>query len=185
MGTWQRESFCGSCGWPLKYPPVAEVPPEIRGYPDVPRGRSMKPAAVGNTVEGLRLLARHHPVLFGTGTIVLGAGAIMLAPTLLALGHGVMVTGLVVAALGLVAAFAGGDREAGSTVLGGIAIWAAGAGVSLVGSMLAVAGVLAILAGSGVAAKSVLEEVLRWRIEQQLNQKNVSELVDLSRRLSN
>jgi hypothetical protein len=102
MGTWQKESFCGSCGWPLKYPPVPEVPPEIRGYPDVPRGRSMKPAAVGNTLEGLRLLARHHPLLFGTGTIVLGAGAIMLAPTLIALGHGVMVTGLVVAALGRV-----------------------------------------------------------------------------------
>jgi hypothetical protein len=49
--------------------------------------------------------------------------------------------------------------------------------------MLAVAGILAILAGSGVAAKFVLEEVLRWRIEQQLRERSVSELTVLTRQL--
>jgi hypothetical protein len=52
-----------------------------------------------------------------------------------------------------------------------------------VGSMLAVAGVLAILAGSGVAAKFAVEEVLRWRIEQQLRERCVSEQKVLTRQL--
>jgi hypothetical protein len=70
-------------------------------------------------------------------------------------------------------------------VRAGVLILGAGTGITLAGNIIAVAGVIAIVAGCGVAAKYVLEEVLRWRIEQQIRQKNVSELVDLSRQLSN
>jgi hypothetical protein len=70
-------------------------------------------------------------------------------------------------------------------VMAGVLILGAGTGITLAGNIIAVAGVIAIVAGCGVAAKYVLEEVLRWRIEQQIRQKNVSELVDLSRQLSN
>jgi hypothetical protein len=58
-------------------------------------------------------------------------------------------------------------------------------GVTLVGNIIVVAGVIAIVAGCGVATKAALADVLRERIVAQLRQKNVSELVDLSRRLGN
>jgi hypothetical protein len=64
-------------------------------------------------------------------------------------------------------------------------ILGAGAGITLAGNIIAVAGVIAIVAGCGVATKTALADVLRERIVAQLRQKNVSELVDLSRRLGN
>jgi hypothetical protein len=62
-------------------------------------------------------------------------------------------------------------------------ILGAGAGVTLVDNIIAVAGVIAIVAGCGVPAKAAVTDALRQRIAAQLRQKNVSELVDLSRRL--
>jgi hypothetical protein len=181
--TWQRESFCGSCGWPLKQLTGRE-PLEVHPGLERPRRTSRGvPAGLGAAAGGAAAFAGQHPYVFGTGTVAAGAGALLLAPSIIGLGGGVMVAGCIVATLGLLSAFTGGEKEAGNMVMGGVLILAAGAGITLVGNIIAVAGILAILAGSGVIAKSVVEEVLRRRIEQQLRQRSISELTVLTRQL--
>jgi hypothetical protein len=185
MGTWQKESFCGSCGWPLKQL-MGREPMDV--HPGLERPRRLSrgvPAGLSAAVSEASAFAGQHPYVFGTGTVVAGVGALMLAPALLTLGSGVMVAGCIIVALGLLSAFSGGEKDAGNMVMAGILILGAGAGITLVGNIIAVAGVIAIVAGCGVATKAAVEDVLRQRIKAQLRQKNVSELVDLSRRLSN
>ena len=130
--SWQRESFCGSCGWPLKQLP-REEPLEIHPYPDRAHGPVGRRQGLGNTISGIRMFAGQHPFVFGAGVVAGGTGA----------------------------------------------------GIMLLANMLMVAGVMAVLTGSAVAAKAAVEYGVRKRIEQQLREKNLTELIGLSRQLEN
>lgn len=75
-------------------------------------------------------------------------------------------------------------EQAEKWITAGLLTLVAGAGIALVGFALTTVGVIAVVGGSGVATKATVEIVLRKRIEQQLKEKSITELIDLSRQLN-
>lgn len=184
QGIWQRETFCGSCGWPLKQLP-REEPLEIHPYPDRAPGPVGRRQELGNAISEVRMFAGQHPYVFGAGVVAGGTGVILLAPAIWAFGHGLMVAGGILSVLGILGAFAGSGKDAANTLAGGVLILATGAGIMLLANLLMAAGVMAVLTGSAVAAKAAVEYGMRKRIEHQLREKNLTELISLSRQLEN
>lgn len=75
-------------------------------------------------------------------------------------------------------------EQAEKWVSAGLLALVAGAGVALAGFALTIAGVVAVVGGAGTATKATVQAILRKRIESQLKEKSVSELIDLSRQLT-
>jgi hypothetical protein len=181
--SWQRESFCGSCGEPLKRGLQRDEPQEIHPYPE----REPPPnlgAGLNVLVDQLGECAKKHPFWFSAGMVAAGVGGIMLGPGLVTLGQGVMVIGGILIATGMLSVVYVEKAEAEKWISAGLLTLVAGAGIALVGFALTTAGVVAVVGGAGVATKATVEAILRKRIESQLRQKSISELVDLTRRLT-
>ncbi len=181
--TWQRESFCGSCGEPLKTELRREEPLHVKPYPDrsQPQKRSV---AIGELFDELSEFAKTHPFWFSAGALAAGAGALMLGPGLVALGQGVMLVGGILLATGMLSVFFAEKEDAAKLISAGLLTLVAGTGIALVGYVLTAAGIVAVVAGSGVATKATVQHLLRKRIEKQLRSKNVTELLTLSRQLN-
>jgi hypothetical protein len=60
----------------------------------------------------------------------------------------------------------------------------AGAGIALAGFALTAAGIVAVVGGTGAATKATVEVILRKRIEKQIREKSITELVSISKQLN-
>jgi hypothetical protein len=181
--SWQRESFCGSCGEPLKRGLQRDEPQEIHPYPE-----REPPPNLGDGLNGLvdelALCARQHPFWFSAGALAAGVGGIMLGPGLVTLGQGVMAIGAILVSTGMLSVLYVEKEQAEKWIAAGVLTLIAGAGIALAGFALTTAGVVAVVGGAGTATKASVELILRRRIESQLKEKSISELVDLTRQLT-
>jgi uncharacterized membrane protein HdeD (DUF308 family) len=180
--TWQRESFCGSCGEPLKMGMQRDKPLDINPYPD--RNPHKLRFEINSLLDELGECAKKHPFWFSSGAVAAGVGGILLGPGLVTLGQGVMVIGGILIATGMVSVVYTEKSEAEKWITAGLLTLVAGAGIALVGFALTTAGVVAVVAGTGVATKAAVEGILRRRIEKQIQEKSITELIGISRRLS-
>jgi hypothetical protein len=181
--SWQRESFCGSCGEPLKTGLQRDEPQQIHPYPD----RNPPPKlrfAINDLLDELGECARKHPFWFSAGALAAGVGGILLGPGLVTLGQGVMVIGSILVATGMLSVLYVDKEQAEKLIAAGLMTLVTGAGIALAGFILTAAGIVAVVGGTGVATKATVEIVLRKRIEQQLKDKSITELINLSRQLN-
>jgi hypothetical protein len=74
---WQRESFCGSCGEPLKTGLQRDRPQEIHPYPDRDPPPKLR-FVINDLLDELGECARTHPFWFSAGALAAGVGGIML-----------------------------------------------------------------------------------------------------------
>jgi hypothetical protein len=181
--SWQRESFCGSCGEPLKTGLQRDEPQAIHPYPDRDPPPKLR-FVINDLLDELGECARKHPFWFSAGALAAGVGGILLGPGLVTLGQGVMVIGAILASTGFLSVVYVEKEQAEKWIAAGLLTLVAGAGIALVGFALTAAGVVAVVGGTGVATKATVEEILRKRIEKQIREKNFSELLDISRRLN-
>ena len=181
--TWQKESFCGSCGEPLKTGLRRNEPEEVRPYPDRDTPPNLR-GGLNNLIEQLSACAKQHPYLFSAGALAAGAGAIMLGPGIVTLGQGVMVIGGILTATGMLSVVYTEKEQAERWIASGLITLVAGAGIALVGFALTAAGIVAVVGGSGVATKAAIEGILRNKIKSQLREKSIKELLDVTRQLS-
>jgi len=182
--TWQRESFCGSCSEPLKRGMQRDKPLDIHPYPD----RAPPPKLrfeINGLLDELGECAKKHPFWFSTGAIAAGVGGIMLGPGLVTLGQGVMVIGGILVSTGMLSVVYVEKAEAEKMISVGLLTLVADAGIALVGLAMTTAGVVAVVAGSGIATKATVEKILRRKIEKQMREKSITELIGISRQLSN
>jgi hypothetical protein len=182
--TWQRESFCSSCGEPLKTALRRDEPLNIKPYPDNPRKSGEVRLAVGEILEQLSGFAKRHPYLFSASAVAAGIGGIILGPGLVTIGQGVMLIGGILLATGMLSVVYVEKEQAEKWIAAGLLSLVAGSGIVLVGYALTVAGIVAVVGGSGVAVKTTAEEMLRRRIEKKIRDKSISQLIDISRRLT-
>jgi hypothetical protein len=180
--SWQRESFCASCGEPLKTNLRRDEPQEIHPYPDKPAPNLKN--GINDLLDQLGECARKHPFWFSAGALAFGVGGILLGPGLVTLGQGVMVIGAILASTGFLSVLYVEKEQAEKWISAGLLTLVAGGGIALVGFALTTAGVVAVVGGTGVATKATVEEILRKRIEKKIREKNFSELLDISRRLN-
>ncbi|WP_136065290.1 hypothetical protein [Pontiella sulfatireligans] len=96
-----------------------------------------------------------------------------------------MAIGGILIATGMLSVVYVEKSEAEKWISAGLLTLVAGAGIALAGFALTTAGVVAVVAGSGVATKATVEEILRRKIEKQMREKSISELIGISRQLSN
>jgi hypothetical protein len=181
---WQKESFCGSCGEPLKTSLRRDQPLHADPYPDAPPKSVNVSLAVGGMVDQLCQFAKEHPFLFSAGALVAGAGAIMLGPSLITLGKGVMVIGGILVATGMLSVLYVEKEQAEKWISAGLLTLIAGFGIALIGLALTAAGIVAIVGGTGVATKATVEEILKRRITKQMEGKSIVELIELSKQLN-
>lgn len=179
--SWQKESFCGSCGEPLKTALRRDEPQPITPSPEKPPNLKY---GINQLIDELVMCAKKHPYWFSAGAIAAGIGGIMLGPGLVTLGQGVMLIGGILTATGMLSVLYTDKGQAEKWISSGLLTLVAGAGVALVGFALTAAGVVAVVAGSGIATKAAVQTILRKRIESQLKEKSISELIDLSHRLT-
>ncbi len=180
---WQQESFCGSCGEPLKKGLQREEPLDIHPYPErnAPQGLRLE---LSSLIDQLGRCAKTHPFLFSTGAVAAGIGGIMLGlEVLVTLGQGVMVIGGILLATGMLSVVYVEKEQAEKWIAAGLLILVAGTGIALVGYALTAAGIVAVVGGSGMAVKETAEQILRRRIEKKIQDKSISQLIDLSRQL--
>ncbi|VGO23265.1 hypothetical protein SCARR_05372 [Pontiella sulfatireligans] len=75
-------------------------------------------------------------------------------------------------------------EQAEKMISAGLLTLVAGAGIALAGFAMTTAGVVAVVAGSGEATKATVMEILRRKIEKQMREKSISELIGISRQLN-
>ncbi|WP_136078983.1 hypothetical protein [Pontiella desulfatans] len=140
---------------------------------------------INGLLDQLGECAKKHPFWFSAGMVAAGVGGIMLGPGLVTLGQGVMVIGGILVAAGMLSVVYIEKAEAEKLISAGLLTLVAGAGIVLVGFALTTAGIVAVVGGTGVATKATVEEVLRRKIEKQMREKSISELIGISRQLKN
>lgn len=182
--TWQRESYCGSCGEPLKTQLRRVDPLDIHPCPE--RSPPLKPGAVINDlINQLKACAKAHPYWFSAGALVAGAGGILLGPGLVTLGQSVAIIGAILVGTGMLSVAYVEKAQAEKWIAAGLVTLVAGAGIALIGYALTAAGVVAVVGGSGIATKATVQSILRKRIEKQLRDKNINDLLRIARQLEN
>jgi hypothetical protein len=181
---WQKESFCGSCGESLKTGMQRrDEPQEIHPYPD--RNPPPKPGLVINKLlNELGECAKKHPFLFSAGAVAFGVGGILLGPGLVTIGQGVMLIGGILASTGFLSVLYVDKKQAEKWIAAGMLTLVAGAGIALAGFALTAAGVVAVVGGTGIATKATVVEILRRRIEKQIREKSITELMSISKQMS-
>jgi hypothetical protein len=179
---WQKESFCGSCGEPLKNRISYEEPLDIHPYPErnSPQGLRLE---LSGLIDQLGRCAKTHPYLFSAGALATGAGAILLGPGLVTLGQGVMLIGGILLATGMLSVVYVEKGQAEKWIAAGLLTLVAGTGIALVGFALTIVGVIAVVGGTGLAVKETATQMLRRRIEKKIREKSISQLIDISRQL--
>jgi hypothetical protein len=95
-----------------------------------------------------------------------------------------MLIGGMLLATGMLSVVYDEKEQAEKWIAAGLLSLTAGAGIVLVGYALTVAGIIAVVDGSGMAVKTTAEVMLRRRIEKQIQDKSISLLIDISRRLT-
>lgn len=181
---WQRESFCGSCGEPLKNRVLYEEPLDIHPYPErnSPQGLRLE---LSGLIEQLGRCAKTHPIPFGIGATGIGVGMIAAAPVLMTIATGLAWIGALITSCSfLLAGYEDrrGDAEKGISL--GLLILVAALIFVLTSYLCFALGVAAVLAGTGLVVKETATQMLRRRIEKQIREKSITELIDLSHRLN-
>ncbi|WP_168433124.1 hypothetical protein [Pontiella sulfatireligans] len=159
-----------------------DAPLDIHPYPDNPPPKLN--VEINGLLDELGECAKKHPFWFSAGAVAAGVGGIMLGPGLVTLGQGVMAIGGILIATGMLSVVYTEKEQAEKWISTGLLTLVAGAGIALAGFALTTAGVVAVVAGSGVATKATVEEVLRRKIEKQMREKSISELIGISRQLN-
>ena len=184
---WSESDFCINCGsslWkPQNYPSQRETIEHINPYPDS-RPASKPSNRVSGYIDNCRLFAATQPYLFGAGVAGFGVAAILVAPQLVVIAHAVMGFGIFLACVGMLGMFWADGEDAFKIMSAGTLIFLAGFALSLAAQMLIVGGIMAIATGGGVAIKATAEDAIRWRLRRQMRDKDIVELLRISRQMN-
>lgn len=185
---WEDSDYCTRCGASLlkqqnPYPPTERIE-HIDPYPDNKPSIETTDGFLSH-VGACRSVAQEHPYLFGTGSAVMGAAALMAVPLLVTVAHVVTVAGALFACFGVVGIFMdnGEDSSSFDAIQGGVLICLAGSALLALAQLLAIGGVLAMAVGGGVAAKAALEKAIRWQLQRPMQNKDVEEMLRITRQL--
>jgi hypothetical protein len=113
-----------------------------------------------------------------------GVAAILVAPQLVVIAHAVMGFGIFLACVGMLGMFWADGEDAFKIMSAGTLIFLAGFALSLAAQMLIVGGIMAIATGGGVAIKATAEDAIRWRLRRQMRDKDIVELLRISRQMN-